>query len=233
MLPVMLSFTAKKDQSLANATCTYLWGPWNHFSALLSSSTCVLLARYHTARADTYIWPMSPKHFPFPTGNGYLLFDGALEVTCKKNTYRDFTLHISHNTQSQWYFFLPSFFARLNPTECGFAEDPQPCQLPRQVSGLVHLALWTTYQKIHRCSRPETWARLHLAYLFIYLFKAFCHLHRNEVLSWKRWKGSLRCQKWRLLLWGGKQLCFYKMASFPLEWGRFSKKKTLDTFTEI
>lgn len=173
----------------------------------------------------------STSHSPLVMAISSLM--GHLKSPAKKTHTEILHFHISHNTQSQWYFFLPSFFARLNPTECVFAEDPQPCQLPRQVSGLVHLALWTTYQKIHRCPQPETWARLHLAYLFIYLFKAFCHLHRNEVLSWKRWKGSLRCQKWRLLLWGGKQLCFYKMASFPLEWGRFSKKKTLDTFTEI
>jgi len=37
----------------------------------------------HAAKAETYIGPMSAKHFPFPTGNGNLLFDGALEVICK------------------------------------------------------------------------------------------------------------------------------------------------------
>lgn len=41
------------------------------------------VAEYPGSKSKTYIGSMSAKHFPFPTGNCYLLFDEALEVTCK------------------------------------------------------------------------------------------------------------------------------------------------------
>lgn len=50
--------------------------PRNHLPA-------VCVAGYPRSKSKTYIGSMSAKHFPFPTGNCYLLFDEALEVTCK------------------------------------------------------------------------------------------------------------------------------------------------------
>lgn len=89
-LPSLCKFTSYTKQKY----CVFWLKPYwiNRFILIPPRDhlPAVCGAGYPGSKSKTYIGSMSAKHFPFSTGNCYLLFDEALEVTCKQPMYRDF-----------------------------------------------------------------------------------------------------------------------------------------------
>lgn len=83
-LPSLCKFTSYTKQKY----CVFWLKPYwiNRFILIPPRDhlPAVCGAGYPGSKSKTYIGSMSAKHFPFPTGNCYLLFDEALEVTCKQ-----------------------------------------------------------------------------------------------------------------------------------------------------